>query len=622
MPLTGVLGALCLALIVAACTLASRLVLARCGEARLSVAAALTLGVLQLLPERIGWFSGGMRGGALVCGALAVGVVLVERARRRRAATTGAMEPPLPPYTRADAVVAAALVLAFASVTLTTWLWDETSVHLPLAAALSRGVVPAELPVFPGQPLRYHAGYACLSAIVRAFTGLATPAALDVATLASLAVTVWLSTDLGKQLGGPSALAPLLLLACFGPLGAFFADGYGVSLPLHPLPSEWIDPVTLPPPPVSNFLQHPQGIGLPLVLAAVLVVDGARTHARFALACVFAVLCGHAQTVFALVLLTGLALVAVARARELRSVRVLAELSGILLVAGAALPLTATLLWPGSSVASSLSFGAQASWAGPLLARTAKHVLLLGPAAVAVVAWPVLVLARRAPPRPMALLLVWGCAGVALMVPNVVRYDNSYDIVKFTALGVFLGNVVAFALPSALPRVVGRAWLAVCLACTASSGLWLLRYGPLNGVIAAHVDDAHDLADATRFDACYGDALPPRAVIVAPDVGLAWAGFLVPGIDWRAGNVYRTHRFDRHKADATRGAVVAALTTMSPASLTFLNASYVAVGPDDDDALSEEAKRALTDQTRFRLVAPSAGCAQDPKRYTVYAIVP
>src|SRR5262249_5275456 len=141
------------------------------------------------------------------------------------------------------------------------YIWDEVNGHDAIAAAIARGVAPPLHPLFPGEPFRYHFGFDVLAGSVRAFTRITITHAIDVVTIVSYMLLLMSTVSLGARLGGRSAASLALILVPFGSGTLAWALERDVGpLQIHALsmPRTWY--ANLPPPVISNFFQHPQGL--------------------------------------------------------------------------------------------------------------------------------------------------------------------------------------------------------------------------------------------------------------------------------------------------------------------------------------------------------------------------
>ncbi|MCK6552341.1 hypothetical protein L6R52_41305, partial [Myxococcota bacterium] len=313
-----VVGSLALAATFAAVLLFARAVLHVAGEPRWTVASALAVMLFTCGAISICRVTEDLVVATVITAALAVlGVAALWRVAPVAAPVD---VPAVRPHRWA--IAAGALILGLTAwAAILNFLWDEYSGHFPLAAAVSRGVAPAEHPFFPGAPFHYHYAYDILAGQVRAFTGIPVAYALDVATIASMALLLPCAAAVGGRLAGRLGASLAIVLV---PLGSSITQYLllpelgALEVRWAAIPASWLDSV--PPPIISNFFQHPQGFAMPIVLAIALLFDGRDTSprgrlARVAVGALLLGLASLAQLVFFLVL--GLALGASVLARAL-----------------------------------------------------------------------------------------------------------------------------------------------------------------------------------------------------------------------------------------------------------------------------------------------------------------
>jgi hypothetical protein len=278
--------------------------------------------------------------------------------------------------------------------------------------------------------------------------------------------------------------------------------------------------------PVTNIFQHPQGLGMPIAAAALLLLSGGPGLRRFAVAAVVTGLCAQAQTVYFALL--GLALVASAlvlfaeeRAEERAAPRLLLRL---LFCGLAALIATALGNLVVGDATAALVWGRGYFAEAPL----PRNLLSFGVVVLALLA--ALALVRRGDPRLLLPLIV--CSAAGFVIGNAATYARSWDIVKLFGAGAFFASfLVVWLLCDVIKQ---RAVVCVVVVVSCWSGLvWIARHGPLNGRVVAWQRDAGLEAAAVSFDSAYGAQLPPHARILVESRELGRAGYLCPGTDWR-----------------------------------------------------------------------------------------
>lgn len=558
-------GALALVVIVLVLASAWRTILQRVGEGREVVGAAATLASLAV-SDVPGALIGDIRGGVLVV----VGVVaMVAFALVRRPASPALQLAPSWTTREYGSAIVVAGLLAWCAVT--SWMWDEASTHLPLANAVARGVLPLEHPAFPGQPLRYHAGYAVVVGVVRAFTSLPVDVAADVVTIAGVIVLVQALRDVLRALGASAdtaAMGLVVVLCAGGPLAALLADGWGAALPGKALlPRTWVNGAVFPPLVVTNILQHPQGLAMPVALAVLLLLGDRRPGARVVVATLLVVLLARIQILFSAftgLLLAGVVLVDVARRAEGAVVHL--AIVGV----GGALALVAGGITGGSAAALVWGHG---YFATDGAAAVVHEVLAFG---VTLAALPLaVVVARKADVASRPLIVGVGALGLlGVVVGNVAVYERSWDIVKFFGIGAFFGHV---AVALALPRLPHRMGIAVIIVSCWSGAFWVLRHGPLQGVVAPAARERGVDAVATVVDDVCGGVVPGRARVLASRRSLWQAGWLVPGNDWRATRDTKALLLDRGRVDADVARWTTALASLDDEALRALDVDVVAL---------------------------------------------
>ncbi len=568
-------------------------------------------------------------------------------ARQRVRALGGRGGGALPGWARALVVLTTALV---AWATIGTQLWDEPNCHFPVVSALARGVVPAVHPLFPNEPFRYHYAFDVLAALPRALLGLPAHVAIDVATLWCWALLLALAYAGGAQLAGRQGAAWAIVLVPLGSglgLSWLYRDFYLLQLDSAAIPARWA--VSTPPPVISNFFQHPQGLGMSVALAVLLLaterdaLGGApgRTGGpsrRFALAALLLGLGSLAHVVFfaALGLVLGGAVTARAAA-ALRTARttgrprgdVLREAALSLLLLAGALVVARGLggFFAGgtkTTPADLLVFG-RSYFGEPLGLALLHHLFVFG---LPLVAAPLAVFARRAPGDGQAgdgeadagqalrrALLLGVLVGFA--VPQLVTYARSWDIVKFFGIGAFFANLL---LADVAARHVRRPVLrALVLALATPAALhWLVRMSVMNGVAGIHpMQFPRSPRTGEALYAALDGVIPRDARVLSTNVDVAvGGGFLTPGFEWAEhGDSYMLDRAENERLAALRAE---ARRTLARPALDGLGVDYVVLSPGDVASLTPEGRAALDDPARFtHLRAVEAG----GERRDVYRVV-
>lgn len=570
--------------------LAARAVLAQVGERRLGVVSGFAVALLYTLPNLLGPWLLDLRLAVL---ATAIVSALTVRALWRRG---GPESPGSAAFSRPTQLGLLVLVALVTWASFGGYFWDEWNCHDPLVAVMARGLFPPEHPLFPGEPFRYHYGFDLLAAQVRACAGLPLGAAIDVVNVALFVVLLWVGRDVGESLGGRlgAQLGPFII-----PLGTgflevlLFGDSGWMSLKESPFPASYGQAV--PPPMLSNFFQHPQGVGMPVSLA-VLLLFADRWEIGRPRRLVGAALLGMlalGQIVYFGLLGLALGAVSVERALRGRRWRELPIDLGLLLLALGLAKLSGGFFAPGPQLPSMMIYG-QGLWSDPWFHVVGRLGVYFGLALLAVPAAIYWAFRRPAPLRTAA--LVAGLVG--LVVPLSMTYRDSWDIVKFFSAFGFFANVLTIELLVALKS--RRALLVICTILTLSTGVvWLLRMSVFDGrfgVPAMHFPPpaliGQQAAEALQPHLGPKDRVYSRRV----ELGLA-GGLLTPGFDHQ--RLGQGFILDRPAHERLLAAAEQARRTLDPAALTTLGVRVLALWPEDLAQLTPNAKAALQDPNRF-----------------------
>ena len=478
--------------------------------------------------------------------------------------------------------------------------WDESNCHNGLVAVIARGIVPAVHPLFPDEPFVYHYGFDVLAAIVHVFTGAEVDVAIDITTMTCWFGLLAMATTVGRRLAGRigANLAILVVPLGGGLLSVCFWNQAGPPGRCGlPIPSSWLA-LDVPPQVIANFFQHPQGLGMPLALAVLLLFaddnsgSGRRAVGGFVLGAL-----SLAQFVFFSVLGLGLSLMVAFqffqdrdRAAALSSTASLIGALGIAFGLGGVLE-SAPDLRP------VLELG-RPFFNAPAPAVVGLHLVHFG-VPFLMVAVGAAVMHRRLTPLRVA---VTTAAAISFAVPNFASYAHSWDIVKFYGVGAFFANVLVVDLCSPwIQRGGSRRILAssaVLLSILAGSA-WLVRMGPLDGrfgVPKMHFPPPSRIAQATA------QRLEPlmqrndRVFSAHVDLGLS-GGLLTPGFNWRQSG--RGYILNRGMADRLLVHWQRARRTMRTEDLDALGVRFVVLSPDDIARLTDAGRRALDTPTRF-----------------------
>lgn len=501
--------------------------------------------------------------------------------------------------------------------------WDEYSCHNPLVAGLARGVLPAEHPLFPGEPFRYHYAFDLLSAAVRALTGVDVARAQDVISLGLLGLLLGVARDLGATLGGQRAarLMPTILMLGTGTLlFLLFTDVGSIEVHWDLLPKRWLQSV--PPPTISNFFQHPQALGMPMALSVLMLFDRGlddplRTRRSLLGALVMTAL-SLSQIVFfgTLGLVLGLVTLGLAR-RPKQRVQVVVD-GGLLALSLVGAWLLGGFLAPGPAVESVLTFG-KSYFTDPAPQLLAYHAIVFG---LPFLALPLAIARTAKRPTPLRLGLVVA-AVFGFLVPHFATYERSWDIVKFLGVGAFFANALFVDVLAAWPRrrlarpVVAAVTGALVLTVSFSSWIWLLRLGVLDG---KHGIPKVHFPPPSKAGRLLGDRLAeiigPGDLVFSTNTDLATAGGIpTPGFDWRqVGQGFmldrdRSIRLAQHKAVARR--------SLDPKALAALEVQWLVLSAGDRAQLDATGQGRLQDPARFEHVEDIRGAGQTRAVYRV-----
>lgn len=575
--------------------LAMRELLARVAVQPRCFAVALTFAVLAVLPAQLGRPFDSVVAGLVATALLCAPLALLGARRWLRGALVDA---------RPDIAFAVVFVVLLA---LGTWvelgacLWDGALGHYGFSSSIARGVLPPEHPLFPGAPLRYHVGFDVLVALV-VTGGAPVGAAVHLVSIALLALSCLVLRDAGRALGAAGAAAacvPAVALLGYGPASACLAGGWAAPAFASCsalFPSGWVSAQSMPPSVMSSFFQHPQGLAMPIALALVLIACArlrtAGANARVLVASLGLVLLSQCQIVFFACAGLAIGVVAVGEALLRRSaVDVLVRL--LALGGAGALGVLSSLIAGG---AGELRFGQGYFQEGAAM-RALHHLALFGPTIAAVpLAVARIIHLRRARSTTSNVtrgadrdgggegakdesgvriaLIVAATAG--FVVANAFTYARSWDIVKFFAVGSFFANVLLADLLIALaasPRPLRR-MLAVAIAALsmAAASFWLLRHGPLNGVVAPFYGLREPSALGRALLAAAGDRIGPRDVVLTARTDIWQLGFHVAG----AGRAQAQGQLiDLARADERQRIALRALRSFAAEDLDALSVDWV-----------------------------------------------
>lgn len=475
------------------------------------LATALAVGVGGIVPSLMFPLTGGLDRSVLVLGALGTLVWLAAR-RRTNVALSLSLSP------QGHSLVGQFLDLGVAglivSVLIVTDLWDR-QVHIGFVGALARGVVPLELPAFPGEPFAYHVGFDVFVASMVALARIDADVAIDVAQALLAAIAF---VGIARGLYGPVPGLVALALLVHGPLALCtgsvpFADICDAALPAFP------GDYTAVPPPVSGFFQPSFIFGMVVAVAVLSLLRSPRTSTDIAArvwACVALWTLSEANLVLFSLVGSGLAVVSVrdvvtpaSRRRGVVSLGCLAAVGGAWLAWG-------SFRFGGDSFMWGRGFFGEHPGQGVLVFMT--------PALLGVV----LTLRRwRKGLSDVDIVLVVTCA-LGTAIGCSISYRHSWDIVKFLHVAALAGSLL---LASQTLRDGSKLLWGTVTACSIVGLAWLLRLGPLNGTIATRYVGGTDqqVEIGRRFLATFGDVVAGRDCVFTPATSISAIGVLTPG---------------------------------------------------------------------------------------------
>jgi hypothetical protein len=473
---------------------------------------ALTVAVLCVIPEIVGRFTHSLVPGTVLLGGLGWLYGGFRLGTRERAH----------PWPGPISPIAWGLLFLFASVLAMTSLWDRTG-HATFVGALARGVIPLQNPLFPGEPLVYHVGFDVAVATLVEFTRFPLGVGIEVGQW----FTVGLAVLALREMFPEHRFFWILPIVIQGPLAVCTGAVPLVELcPGFPL---FLDPHSAPPPPPSNLLQPPQGLGIAVAFAYL----AAQRRGAIGRGVTFLLFWGLSQINLVVFLLLGLssllaALVGLWRARNSQlpeqqrsnegglrdSIIIVVELASafaLWLLLGTFRATASTHLVPGGFFGSSTVWGILIFYPHLVVAVAAIMVRLLKP---------------EAPPRYHGLVAAT-VAGLSVFL--LVRYQNSWDIVKFGTVAAFFGGILVVEQIERLPRFVVIAGVVACL--TAPTA-WLLRYSWVN---IPHNDSPGEEELGEEFVRRFGGLIPPFECVTTPATKISNGGILTVGSDLEIG---------------------------------------------------------------------------------------
>ncbi|MFO0722754.1 MAG: hypothetical protein U1E65_03145 [Myxococcota bacterium] len=567
-----------------------------------ALALAVSVGVMVGIPATITRVSENLTVSVIITALLAAGVYALLG---RSLATASGNSDPAPVRPSALGWAWAGIIAALSLWTIIDeYVFDEEVGHIPISNMISHGLVPPQTPWLPGNVLLYHYGFDVLVGEVHAMTGLSSVRSIDVVSVLCLLLLLWLAFEVGAKLAGRTGGTLALLLV---PLGsgfflAFVAPGAGsFTLRLPLLPAAWYDHWTdYVPPSIGNFFQHPMGIGMPIALAVLLLATSderapATFHRRFLIAGLLLGALSLMQFVFFMMLGAALGLTVLLRYLRRRDRRALLR---ELLILALALPIAYGLggFLEARSGQRVMEFG-KSHFEDPFFPNILRHLAVFGMPLVAVV-WSMFRLNQEGKSLRWALI---AASAAGFLIPNLMVYTKTWDIVKFYTVAVFFGSVLlSDALATWIQRRGALRNLALALVAlsTFSGWTWLLRMSVLDGrfgVPRYFGAPPIELGEAVTAKLC--PLMRPTERVFSTNMDMGRAGLLTPGVMDPSPDV--NWFFDLNGAKEMFERAQRMRHTLDPAEIAWLKVRYLVLSPGDIASLRPEAKQALQDPARF-----------------------
>ncbi|MEZ4222037.1 MAG: hypothetical protein R3B13_13975 [Polyangiaceae bacterium] len=396
------------------------------------VGVAWLLVTIYVVARVVGSFDAGLVVGVLLTAAFGVALGWRRVVTRRL---------PRPSLRKAWPVLATATLLTLAIVPAVLRNFHDELIlagHWGTIGQLQNGHFPPRFPVFPEHEFRYHYGFNVLAAVVSAIFRLPTPTAIDVTTCLLWAYVAAVAARLGKQVAGARHGVIAALLVLLGGGVAFLCVRSGAPTGQILLGQCTIGAIAANPPTCNYFMQHPFAPGIAFGLCTLsLHLDRDRRGMVWRYASFFALFLALGLSHIVVFATFGASVAAAellvrGRGRARRIV-------GTLVAATAALAAAAML---GGFFVKSPQQASSLSWhlgiADTLTDTLLWHVASLG------VLLPLgtvgLFFVQRG--RLALALIIFG----SLAVANAVRYEHSWDIVKFVTVATLASSISASAL--------------------------------------------------------------------------------------------------------------------------------------------------------------------------------
>ena len=593
----AVLGLITLAAVGVVAVLFARAWLYQVGDKSWATAATFAAALMSTVPTVLSRLTNNLVVATLIFGLMCgAGVVFFWRRGTQKEFVPAA--PPLPRVVMAMTAIAFFLVVWAA---LGGHWWDEHNCHDGVVTVLARGIVPPVHPLFPTEPFRYHYGFDVLAAQLRAFTGAPADDVIDGATVVCFVLLLSMARELGATLGGRVGATVAMFFVPFGGglLSLFFWGQSGpLEFRLSAIPAAWLH-MEIPPPVISNFFQHPQGLGMPLSLAVLrLFIHDKYPPERLVIGSLLLGALSLAHIVFFGVMGLMLGVVVVVRFIQHRQLKQSSQTIAALLSALGVAYLLGGMLERGPDVGNVLAFGTS-FFKGPPLQIIMLHVVHFGVPLVAT-AVGIYLVARH--PTTLRIALLAG-AVIGFSVPNFVTYERSWDIVKFYGIGNFFANLLLAGFVAQLIKNKRRVLATLTIFATIFTGvLWIVRMGILDGqfgIPKMRFPPPSDIGELTaeRLEPYLKD--DDFIYSSNTDIGLS-GGMLTPGFNWRVDGI--GYMLDRKVADELHKNYQRVRRNLSAEDLRALKARFVVLSPGDLRGLPPSAKQALQDPERFEFL--------------------
>lgn len=225
--------------------------------------------------------------------------------------------------------------------------------------------------------------------------------------------------------------------------------------------------------------------------------------------------------------------------------------------------------------------------------RLLHHLVLFG---VPFLSLPVLLYKAVAKPK-LNVITVSSITIIGFLIPNLMSYERSWDIVKFLGVAMFFTNcLLAIYLPSF--NLSKTALASVLLLCSLTSALWLTRISVMDGqfgIPKMHFPPPQPIAEKTaRYLKPF---LSPADRVFSTNIDMSKAGLLTPGFNWR--QFGRGYIMNRQVVDLQLQAAQRIRRHLPKADLRRLNIRYLILSPSDIRGLSEQGKKRLHDRESF-----------------------